>query len=398
MKEARIASNRRIMKRILVSLVVLIAITACNPSISSAPQSAGSTHEPYPDTPSPPAIDAPPVEAPAIIELDMLNELDGWAVTEAEIARTNDGGFTWYNVTPPEMDETGYGVDTFILDVDHAWMQKPDFENFPNSGFMYRTTDGGLTWTNFTVPFSRGDLHFVDAENGWVLADLGVGAGSNAVAVYQTTDGGATWERTYTNDPNDPNAGDSLPLGGIKSGLVPLNMETAWVTGVVYAPGQVYLFRTDDGGQSWVPITVDLPSAAQDFELGIDNDQMKFVSASDGFIALRMAGDSIQTVVYVIEDSGNTWTLTPTVISGAGASVFLSEHEVVIYNGEQFYVTRDAARSWVTVSPDVVFDESFVNMEFVNALSGWVVTMDPSNHRSLYRTHDGGATWFPVIP
>jgi photosystem II stability/assembly factor-like uncharacterized protein len=328
----------------------------------------------------------------------MLNELDGWAVTEAEIARTNDGGFTWYNVTPPEMDETGYGVDTFILDVDHAWMQKPDFENFPNSGFMYRTTDGGLTWTDFTVPFSRGDLHFVDAENGWVLADLGVGAGSNAVAVYQTTDGGATWERTYTNDPNDPNAGDSLPLGGIKSGLVPLNMETAWVTGVVYAPGQVYLFRTDDGGQSWVPITVDLPSAAQDFELGIDNDQMKFVSASDGFIALRMAGDSIQTVVYVIEDSGNTWTLTPTVISGAGASVFLSEHEVVIYNGEQFYVTRDAARSWVTVSPDVVFDESFVNMEFVNALSGWVVTMDPSNHRSLYRTHDGGATWFPVIP
>lgn len=386
------------MKRILVSLVLLITLTSCNPSTSSAPQSSGSTPAPYPDTPSPPTIDAPLVESPALIELDMLNELDGWAVTEAEIVRTNDGGITWYNVTPPEMDETGYGVDTFILDVDHAWMQKPDFDNFPNSGFMYRTTDGGRTWTNFTVPFSRGDLSFVDAENGWVLADLGVGAGSNAVAVFRTEDGGTTWERTYTNDPNDPHAADSLPLGGIKSDLVPLDMENAWVTGVVYAPGDIYLHRTEDGGQTWASVNVELPPGAQNFELGIDRDQMKFVSSTHGFIALRMAGESLQTVVYVTRDSGNTWVLTPKVINGAGETVFLSEQEAVIYNGEQFYITRDAAQTWVTVSGDVVFDETFVNMEFVNTLSGWVITMDPSNHRSLYRTHDGGATWFPVIP
>ena len=69
-----------------------------------------------------------------------------------------------------------------------------------------------------------------------------------------------------------------------------------------------------------------------------------------------------------------------------------------MYNGEQFYVTRDAARSWSMISPDIVFAESFVGMEFVNLLSGWVITIDPSNHKSLYRTHDGGATWLPVIP
>ena len=384
------------MKRVLS--VFLVFLAACSSLPSSVPQSDALPPTPYPDTPSPAEIEAARVESPSFIRIEMMNELDGWAVTEAEIARTNDGGLTWYNVTPPEMEETGYGVDTFILDVEHAWVQKPDFENFPNGGFLYRTTDGGLTWTEFTVPFSRGDINFVDGDNGWVLADLGVGAGSNAVAVYRTTSGGAVWERMYTNDPNDPESGTSLPLGGIKSDLVPLDRDTAWVTGTVYAPGEVYLHHTDDGGRTWTPVTVQLPESAQNFELGIEDEQMKFVSGTHGFLALRMSGESIQTVIYVTENAGNTWTPMPTVIEGAGPSAFLSEQEAVLYNGDQFYVTRDAARSWSMISPDIVFAESFVGMEFVNLLSGWVITIDPSNHKSLYRTHDGGATWLPVIP
>jgi photosystem II stability/assembly factor-like uncharacterized protein len=328
----------------------------------------------------------------------MLDELNGWAVSESQILRTNDGGITWYNVTPPDVVDAGYSVDIFILDNDHAWVQKPDFEKFPNSGLLYRTSDGGITWSSSGVPFSRGDLSFVDANDGWMLADLGVGAGSNAVAVYQTTNGGANWEQTYINDPNDSLAADSLPLGGLKSDLVPLDMKTAWITGVIYAPGEVYLYRTDDGGRNWKNIPITLPTGGEEFEVGIDKDQMRFVSATAGFIALRMSGDSTQTAVYVTQDSGDTWAVPSMPLEGAGASVFLSPLEAVIYNGEQFYVTRDAARTWVTVSPDIAFGEMFANMEFVNTSSGWVITVDPTtNHRSLYRTTDGGTTWVPVI-
>jgi photosystem II stability/assembly factor-like uncharacterized protein len=320
-------------------------------------------------------------------------------VSETNIVRTNDGGVTWYNVTPPEIDETGFGVDLFALDNDHAWLQRPDFENYPNSGFLYRTTDGGITWKDADVPFSRGDIHFLDEEHGWVLADLGVGAGSNAVAVFQTTNGGETWEQTYSNDPNDPNAKDSLPLSGIKSDIVPIDKNTAWVSGVIYAPGEVFLYRTDDGGQSWTQVPLVLPNGAQNFELGIDDGQMKLVSARDGFIALRMSGESTQTAFYVTNDSGDSWTLTPIVIDGAGETEFLSAQEAILYDGEQFYVTRDAARTWVSVAPDIAFGETFAGMEFVNPMSGWVITLDPTtNHRSLYHTSDGGATWLPVIP
>lgn len=396
-------SKGDILKRILILTVLASLLSACNMAVTSFPAAPEAPPEitelpptPYPDTPAPVAINALPVESPAFIEIQFLNELDAWAITETQIVRTSDGGITWYNVTPPDIVEPENTVETFILDRDHAWVQKPDFNNFPNNGLLYRTTDGGLNWTISSTPFSGGDLNFVDVNNGWMLADLGVGAGSNAVAVFRTSDGGATWTQTYTNDPNSPEAGDSLPLGGIKSDLVPFNAQTAWVTGVIYSPGTIYLYRTDDGGRTWTPVTLDLPAGAENFELGIDAGQLQFVSAADAFLAVRMSGELSQTAIYVTHDAGNSWALMPALIPGAGESDFLSAQEAILYNGEQFYVTRDAAATWSVVPPNIVFGDSFGTMDFVNLLSGWVVTVAEDQH-SLYRTSDGGATWQPVI-
>jgi photosystem II stability/assembly factor-like uncharacterized protein len=178
-----------------------------------------------------------------------------------------------------------------------------------------------------------------------------------------------------------------------------LDENQAWVTGVVYAPGEVYLYRTVDRGKSWKQVTLPLPPGTENFDLGIDKDQMQFVSPTDAYLALRMSGEATQTAVYVTHDAGNTWSLTPTVLDGAGASSFLSRQEAVIYNGEEFQVTRDEAQTWSAVAPDIAFADTFADMQFVTLMSGWVITMDPStNHRSLYRTTDGGSTWLPVVP
>ena len=383
-----------------------VVLSSCNMSVTSFPAPPTPTAEvevseptpsPYPDTPSPPAIAAPKIESPAFLDIQFFNELDGWGFTETYIVRTNDGGITWFNVTPPDLDEVGSTGEIFILDNDQAWVQKPDFNNFPNNGLLYRTVDGGLTWSISSTPFSGGDLSFIDSVNGWMLADLGVGAGSNAVAVFQTTDAGATWTQTYTNDPDSPDASDSLPLAGLKADLLPLDMQTAWVGGVVYSPGTVYLFRTDDGGQSWTPVQLEVPEGKEEAELGIDPDQMQFVSAAEGFLVVRISADSTETAVYVTNDGGDTWTLTPTLIPEAGASDFISAEEAIIYNGQQFYVTRDAGRTWTTVSPDIVFGDSIVRIDFVNLNSCWVITL-ADEQRALYRAHDGGATWLPVTP
>src|SRR5688500_9338761 len=170
------------MKPILTFFLLASLLTACAAPVDSTPTL-------YPDTPSPAEISAPLVESPALISIQFLNELDGWGVTETQIVRTNDGGITWYNVTPPEVTEAGYSVDTSVLDNNHVWVQLADPDNFPNSGSLYRTSDGGLAWTSSTVPFSRGTLDFLDPNNGWMMSALGVAAGSMGISVFQASDG-----------------------------------------------------------------------------------------------------------------------------------------------------------------------------------------------------------------
>lgn len=394
------------MKQILSFLFLLsLLLTACvttsitEPSLSETQLVEDTpTLAPYPDdTPSPPRLNVPIIESPELTSIQFLNSLDGWGLTETQIVRTNDSGLTWYNVTPQDVTETGYGVELFVLDDDHVWMLMPDFGNYPNSGFLYKTTDGGMTWERLSAPFSRGHFRFIDVNNGWVLADLGLGAGSNAVAIYQTTDGGTEWHQTFINDPNNANAGDSLPLGGLKYGIASPNMVSAWVYGIVYAPGVAYLYRSDNAGIFWEQVEIPLPPGAENAELTIE--RVKFVTPNDAFLTMRLTSDNIEQAIYVSNDAGNTWNLTPTLIPDGGSADFLSAEEVVIYNGKQFYITRDAARTWNIIPPNVNFSDVFAAMDFVNPGTGWIVTFDSTNnHHSLYRTGDGGSTWFPIVP
>jgi photosystem II stability/assembly factor-like uncharacterized protein len=393
------------MKKILFCLFCLVFTLACSvPGSQVLDAQNGDETQNTPEaalapenTPLPAEINAPIVEAPSIISIEMLDEIYGWAVTETQIVRTNDGGVTWYNVTPAGLVEMGYSVFMDFLDVQHAWIQVPDPNNFPFGGTMYRTSDGGLTWTSSMTPFSGGDISFVDANNGWMMADLGVGAGSMAISVFQTNDGGATWTRTYTNDPNIDGAGDTLPRSGIKQFIAPISMNTAWIGGVVYAPGSVYLFRTDDGGKTWFHINLPLSEEAKSSDLGIF--EVKFVSLSQGFVSLHvMSTDGYKTLIYATEDGGNTWTQAPAELAVTGILDIVSAQEMVLYSSNQFYVTRDAAKTWSIVAPDVAFGDFVSSMSFANSNTGWVITTDLANHHSLYKTTDGGSTWFPIIP
>ena len=387
--------------------LLLILLSACAPAspnveASKVPEATQTMEESQVapltvvETPLPAVVEAPIIEAPSIVNIEMLDEVYGWAITEEHIIRTNDGGVTWYNVTPGNLADAGYLVYTSFLDADTAWVQFPDMNKYPNGGKLYRTIDGGLTWETFTTPFSGGSLHFVDANNGWMMADLGVGAGSMAVSIFQTSDGGKTWNRTYTNDPNLAEASDTLPLGGIKNLILPLDAETAWVGGVVYAPGQTYLFRSDDGGKTWFNINLVLPENTAESELSLQD--MVFITPTNGLLALRITSETPQTIVYITEDGGNTWVQSPVAFEGYGILETPSASEMIFYTADQFYVTKDAGVTIQQISPEIKFGDSIIDMSFANSQTGWVITASPSNERTLYKTTDGGATWTPLIP
>ena len=387
--------------------LLLLLLSACAPAspnveASKVPEATQTMEESQVapltvvETPLPAVVEAPIIEAPSIVNIEMLDEVYGWAITEERIIRTNDGGVTWYNVTPGNLADAGYLVHTSFLDATTAWVQFPDMNKYPNGGKLYRTIDGGLTWETFTTPFSGGSLHFVDANNGWMMADLGVGAGSMAVSIFQTSDGGKTWNRTYTNDPNLAEASDTLPLGGIKNLILPLDAETAWVGGVVYAPGQTYLFRSDDGGKTWFNINLVLPENTAESELSLQD--MVFITPTNGLLALRITSETPQTIVYITEDGGNTWVQSPVAFEGYGILETPSASEMIFYTADQFYVTKDAGVNIQQISPEIKFGDSIIDMSFANSQTGWVITASPSNERTLYKTTDGGATWTPLIP
>jgi len=368
------------------------AATPTLPNTQSAPQPA----LPSDGTPLPQEIDAPLIDSPSIISIYMMDEVYGWAITERHIIRTNDGGVTWYNVTPPGLNGAGYSVFVDFHDMYHAYIQVVDPNNYPFGGTLHRTSDGGITWDSAETPFSAGDLEFVDADNGWIMADIGIGAGSMAVSVLQTNDGGRTWNRTYTNDPNLEGADDSLPLGGIKVMLRVVDMQNAWIGGVIYSSGSAYLFRTEDGGRTWAGVSLILPEEAQASELAVE--QLGFLSPTRGYLALRMTSANLQTILYRTDDGGETWELLPTRLPGGGFLEILSAEEIVFYSGGRFYVTKDAGETFDVVEPDTSFGETVTSMSFANSSTGWVVTTRPINRRAFYKTTDGGTTWTQLIP
>jgi len=344
------------------------------------------------NTPAVATVELRVVSAPQLSFIRMLDGSNGWGVTDDSVVRTEDGGKTWLDITPAGATTLGYGTAGSFLSQALAFVLVGDPTNPAANATLYRTSDGGVSWTFNQVSFGSGDLRFLDEENGWIMVNLGVAAGSNAVSVYQTGDGGETWKRMFTNDPTVDGAADSLPLGGLKNALVPLDMKTAWVSGVIYAPDTLYLYRTDDGGGDWSQVIVDLSEKATGSELSITAFQL--VSPKAGYVAVNYYEDTLQTMLYVTRDGGQTWTLTPTNILNGSAVDFVSDADGFIFDGEGFQVTHDAGSTWSSVKPDVSFTDSFMSMDFVSPQVGWVLAMDSSTSAiQLYRTEDGGQTW-----
>lgn len=320
----------------------------------------------------------------------MLDENAGWGISDTAVLRTADGGVTWHDVTPRNARSLGYAASSEFLDSQHAWLLLPD-EKSMFAGTLDRTIDGGATWSSFPVPFGGGVMRFLDPAHGWMMASLGAGMGSEAVAVYQTTDAGSTWSRTYANDPTQGGAEGGLPLGGIKDGITPADMTTAWIGGVTYAVGQIYLYQTHDAGHTWMQSPVEVPTGYVQAEA--ETTGPIFVNAKIAFLPVHLSTQNgVMLAIYVSRDGGASWLLTPTLIPLGGQADFVSDQAGFVWNGSVLYVTKDGAQSWTTISPDTAFGATFGGMDFVSPLIGFVVT-DASGARTLYRTLDGGVTW-----
>lgn len=193
------------------------------------------------------------------------NPQQGWIVTTADDAngnpsytllRTADGGVTWQSnglsfFEPGDPQAVAEAVYLQFLDAQTGWIvvKQATSSNF-NVGLLFKTTDGGQTWTKLAMPIGE-PVSFATSESGWVAG----GAAGNEL--YYTRDGGVTWL---------PQTVTGLAVGNgsqqvfyhaptfidVEHGVLPVVVTDD-------ATASVNLYATTDGGQTWT-LTKSIPT------------------------------------------------------------------------------------------------------------------------------------------
>ncbi|HEY6410339.1 MAG TPA: YCF48-related protein, partial [Ktedonobacteraceae bacterium] len=331
----------------------------------------------------------------------MSDATTGWArTTTQQILHTTDGGKSWQNVTPPflagNMLQTVKLPPVFAsLNGTDAWVAVSEKQQLDGSipSLIFHTSDSGHTWQEAMLPRSGlgvSQVQFVNAQNGWVLADFGgVAAGSQAVNLFRSTDGGMTW-RTVASAPG------SLPLGGDKSGMGWASATTGWVTGCVCAAeNTVLLSRTQDGGVTWQTQSLPLPALQGVFT----TEPPVFFSATEGIlpVSINYQGRVTLLAVYATHDGGATWSHSTLVFAAGKAWDFLTMQQgwVLGANGSSVNVTSNGGQSWLTNTPSANF-QNISQLDFVSAQEGWAISTTTPSAPVLLKTMDGGQTWVQV--
>ena len=267
------------------------------------------------------------------------------------------------------------------------------------AGKLFRTDDGGDSWTKvWEQPgtFIR-CLAFLDEKVG-VLGNIGPGyfpGVTDAVPIYRTEDGGASWTAVTAID-GPPVVGlcafEIVRVPFINAGTLDYRPR---IVGVGRVGGPVAYIWSDDLGKTWMQGS--LPStAAMAFDI-------TFVDERRGFIAAATSADipNANGLILATDDGGSTWTEVhrsarpyETTWKFSFPSATVGYCTIQSYNPDpsasQRFVakTEDGGRTWREIP---LVDEHRVRafgVAFLDADTGWIGAVPHG-----FLTVDGGATW-----
>lgn len=287
-----------------------------------------------------------------IFSISAVDENIVWAVAydpsgaaAYDFTMTTDGGTSWNVGTLPDVGAY-YPGEIHAVDGQTAWalmINTPQQDRVK----ILKTTDGGANWQDQpgefnTAGFAFACLHFFDANEGIGFGSPGTGDGSvDSLRIYRTADGGTNWSRIPAGTLPAPEAaegqwvygdnryetlGDTLWFG-TRAGRVfrTTDKGTTWqafntglmgstnypgvasiafendLHGIATSYGFSQAVRTEDGGETWTPITMPNSPPAGDIEFVPGTTGTYFVNR--GYLS---TGSSSSTYLFT-QDSGDSW-------------------------------------------------------------------------------------------
>jgi len=377
---------KSLISRFIILMIILVSLLAGLAGCGQARQNTVASSQGSVNS-------APLNEKSFLTYIHMADALTGWACTKESILRTVDGGENWTDVTPKSQASLLVS-SPFCLDGQNAVLAITQ-ESSPQI-IVCRTTDGGQHWEKAEIDTgpnlsSAAKLSFADAEHGWLLASYGAAMGSEFDELFQTTDGGTTWKSIAVSSPTPKSAKD-LPLGGIKTSLVFADRNKGWLTGFSHDDG-IWLYTTADGGVSWTPQNLAVPSGYQAEGGSANSNPPCFFQAKTGLLPVELRGQTPPALFfYLTQDGGKSWQATTPVRSsqepfrGFQTSIVDAGHAFVSDGYELFY-SADGMRTFTSVKPNIDLT-NLSQLDFVSEQIGWGII-----DGCLWKTTDGGHGW-----
>jgi photosystem II stability/assembly factor-like uncharacterized protein len=291
------------------------------------------------------------------LAIDPTNPNTVWAAANDEhvfgsgtIWKSTDGGSSWTAVK-----ESFPGSTVGIVAID----PRGSHAVFVEAQGLERTSDGGATWTPTAGLTSRVVSLAFPGSSLSVVA-----AGTHEGGVFISIDGGATWAPS-----NSGLTGDSLSILGLAT--------TAGSPASLFAATKAGLYHSDDLGGTWRLVS----------------DGPKYLLRSDPSSSTTLY--AVDTGVSKSTDGGRTWVESSHgLIATDVTALAASSTRLYAAVGGDVFASTDAGSTWrksVVLSPFGLVTALLIDPRAASTVYAGTCSASAGMYRSL----DGGTTWLP---
>jgi len=273
--------------------------------------------------------------------------------------KTLNSGTTW---APIFDEESVYSIGDVTIDPSNSnivWVGSGENHGGRHLSFgdgVYKSLDGGQTWTNMGLKKSEriSDIiiHPQDSDTVWVSVQGPLWSSGGERGLYKTTDGGDSWVRVLT--PEDEWTGvTSLlidPRNPDKLYAATWSRQRKVAVYVGTGPGSG-IHTSDDGGETWVELETGLPEDNMG-KIGLAISPMK-----PDVLYAAVEIDNRKGGVYRSMDRGASWSkMSDEVGGGTGPhyyqEIYADQHQFdrVYIASNHSKVSDDGGKTWTPIN------------------------------------------------